>query len=78
VRVVDVESGQTLWPRDTPQGQTLVAESPWVRSSAGEPGGLPEPALRDQVARSAAHQIVKLFRTWRPDDEQQDLEETVR
>jgi TolB-like protein len=78
VRVVDVESGQTLWPQDTPQGQTLVAESPWVRSPTGDREGLPEPELRDQVARSAAHQIVKLFRTWRPDDEEQDLEETVR
>ena len=78
VRVVDVETGQTLWPRDTPLGQTLVAESPWVRSPAGDREGLPEPQLRDQVARSAAHQIVKLFRTWRPDDDEQDLEETVR
>lgn len=78
VRVVDVETGQTLWPRDTPQGQTVVAQSPWVRSPTGGREGLPEPALREQVARSAAHQLVKLFRKWRPDDERQDLEETVR
>jgi TolB-like protein len=78
VRVVDVDSGQTLWPHDTPEGQALVAESPWVRSPTGGREGLPEPALRDQVARSAAHQIVKLFRKWSPDDEEQDLEETVR
>jgi hypothetical protein len=78
VRVVDVDTGQTLWPYDAPQGQTLVAESPWVRSPAGGREGLPERELRDQVARSAAHQIVKLFRKWSPDDEEQELEETVR
>jgi TolB-like protein len=78
VRVVDVESGQTLWPHDAPQGQTLVAESPWVRSPSGGREGLPERELREQVTRSAAHQIVKLFRKWSPDDEEQDLEETVR
>jgi len=78
VRVVDVESGRTLWPHDEPEGQTVVAESPWVRTSPVGREGLPEPALRDQIARTAAHQIVKLFRKWSPDDEQQDLEESVK
>jgi hypothetical protein len=78
VRVVDAASGRTLWPHDTPEGQTLVAESPWVRSPTGGREGLPEPALRDQVARSAAHQIVKLFRKWTPDEEAQEFEETVQ
>jgi hypothetical protein len=78
VRVVDVGTGRTLWPHDTPEGQTIVAESPWVRSTTGGREGLPEPELRDQLSRTAAHQIVKLFRSWRPDDEEQDLEEAVR
>ena len=69
---------RTLWPHDEPEGQTVVAESPWVRTSPVGREGLPEPALRDQIARTAAHQIVKLFRKWSPDDEQQDLEESVK
>lgn len=78
VRVVDVESGRTLWPGDMPEGKTVVAETPWVRSPSGGREGLPEPALRDQVARSAAGQIVRLFRQWSPDDESHDLQGTVR
>src|SRR2546428_4652522 len=72
VRVVDVASGRTLWPRDTPEGRTVAAETAWVRTPAGSSDGTPEPGLRDQVAAVAANQIVKLFRNWRPDEEEQD------
>jgi hypothetical protein len=78
VRVVDVATGNTLWPRDTPEGAAVTAESPWSRTAGGAAQGTPEPALRDEVARSAADQIVKLFRKWRPEDEGQDLGENVR
>jgi hypothetical protein len=78
VRVVDVASGQTLWPRDLPEGHAVTAETPWVRTgAAGAREGASEPALHEQVAVNAAHQIVKLLRNWRPDEEEQDLEETV-
>ena len=78
VRVVDVASGQTLWPRDLPEGYTVVSQTPWVRTTEGGREGAIEPTLRDQVARNAASQIVKLFRAWRPEDEEHDLEETVQ
>lgn len=78
VRVVDVATGQTLWPQDTPEGQTMTAETSWVRSPTGGREGISEPVLRDQVARSAANQIVKLFRKWRQSDEEPELEETVK
>ena len=78
VRVVDAETGRTLWPTETAQGEALVADSPWVRTPAGAAEGTSEPALRDQLARTAAHQIVRMFRKWRPEDEEQELEETVR
>ena len=78
VRLVDAHTGQTLWPRSLPEGHPVVAESPWVRTPTGDREGTSEPQLRDQVARRAAHEIVKLFRPWRQEDEEQDLEETVR
>src|SRR2546423_3281825 len=77
LRVVDAKTGHTRWPRDVPEGRALTAETSWVRSTVGSREGASEPALRDQVARTAAEQIVKLFRKWDPDDEEQDLEETV-
>jgi hypothetical protein len=77
MRVVDVKTGRTRWPRDVPEGRTITAETSWVRSTIGSREGASEPAVRDQIARNAASQIVKLFRKWDPDDEEQDLEETV-
>ena len=78
VRVVDVASGHTRWPRSVPEGHTVSGQTQWVRSTVGSREGASEPELRDQVARVAADQIVKLFRKWNPDDEEHDLEETVR
>ena len=78
VRVVDVATGRTLWPTDTPEGHLLMAQTSWSRTSTGAPEGIDEPALRDQVARGAANQIVRLFRKWHPDDEEQDLQDNVR
>ena len=77
VRVVDVKTGQTLWPRETPEGYPVAAQSSWTRTQSGAREGVGEPALRDQVAATAANQIVRLFRKWRPEDEEQDLDETV-
>jgi len=78
VRVVDVATGQTLWPRSVPEGSTVTAETPWVRTASGTGDAASEIALRDQLARSAANQIVKLFRACRPDEEHQELEETIQ
>ena len=78
VRVVDVESGQTLWPRPLPEGYAVSSETPWVRSAAAGREATAEPALRDQVALDAAKQIVKLFRSWKRDEDGAELEETVR
>jgi hypothetical protein len=58
VRVVDAATGATRWPTDNPTGQAVTAGTPWVR--LGE--GVSESAVRDQMCRSAATDIVKFFR----------------
>jgi hypothetical protein len=70
VRVVGAAVGRTRWPVESPQGYTVTAEGPWVRTAGG--GGTEktasEPLLRDQALRDAADQIAKLFRNWKPDE----------
>jgi hypothetical protein len=77
MRIVDAGTGHTRWPAGEPDGHTVLAETSWVRSTVGDREGASELAVRDQIARNAAGQIVRLFRKWNPDDEDQDLEETV-
>ena len=77
VRVVDVETAQTRWPRAVPEGYALAVETQWTRSTIGSREGATEPAMRNRIARDAASQIVKLFRKWDPDDDPSELEETV-
>ena len=66
VRVVDAATGRTRWPTDAPRGYPVTVETPWV-------GGGNEVAVKGQLARHAAYEIVRLLRTWSP--EENDLSE---
>lgn len=67
VRVVDAATGRTRWPTDASRGYRVTVETPWSgQRRAGEV------AVREQLARRAAHEIGKLFRTWSPEDETVD------
>ena len=65
VRVVDAATGDTRWPIDS-GGVPVSLETPWLRQ--GE--GANEASLREQMSRTAADYIVKLFRKYRVDDEE--------
>ena len=63
---------KTLWPNDEPDGKLLSLETPHMRAGAGigPSGGGPtatKAALRDTMCKDMAGRIVKLFRQWTPD-----------
>ena len=74
VRVVDVHTGQTLWPSDAAQGQPVGAATSYTSVSAG--GG--ESIVRDQLLDSLADKIAKLFYTWKSDTADGQGEEPLR
>jgi hypothetical protein len=64
VRMVDVETGNTLWPPDAAEGYSLDAETQY--QSRGE--GVSESSQLEQVRGMIADKVVKLFYTHQPDD----------
>ncbi|MGH7214506.1 MAG: hypothetical protein ACREIT_07070 [Tepidisphaeraceae bacterium] len=64
VRVVDVETGKTLWPEEGGDGFPLSAGIPFT--PVGQ--GTDESSIRQRLCASMADQIGKLFRKWKPDD----------
>jgi hypothetical protein len=65
VRVVDTETGDTLWPPDSAEGYPLSFETGFVRTNAA--GGVTEVTVRDEMCRTMADQVAKLFYTWQSD-----------
>ena len=63
VRVVDAETGQTLWPTDAPEGFALGQDSRLVRARPG----VTDATVRRDVQRALADQIAKLFYKYKPD-----------
>jgi hypothetical protein len=62
VRVVDVETGQTLWPVDAQAGAQVGSKVPYAElteSSANE--------VHDVMLTSLSEQIGRLFHKWKPD-----------
>ena len=57
VRVIDADSGDTLWPLDTTQGMPLSVEDPYARTGSGQTAG----ALRQKMSEDLAEKIAKLF-----------------
>lgn len=71
VRVVDAATGDNRWPIDA-GGHPVAVTTPWVR--LGE--GASEVALREQMIRSAAVAIGKIFRKY--SSEFEDAEQAVQ
>lgn len=63
VRVVDARTGATRWPIDA-SGHPVLIAMPWQR----QVDGATDVGLRDQMSRSAATYIVKLFRKYSAED----------
>lgn len=57
VRIVDVATGETRWPRDASGGQVLQLNTPYVELT----GGVTESALRDRMARGLCDKVARLF-----------------
>ena len=63
VRIVDVASGQTLWPVDGTEGYPITQDSQLVRARPG----VNDASVRRDVQRGLADQIAKLFYSYKPE-----------
>jgi hypothetical protein len=66
VRVVDVATGQILWPAGQPRGKELTAKMEY--DQADSPQGA---QMRAKLLGELSDQIAKLFYKWKPDTEQE-------
>lgn len=67
VKVVDVATGDTLWPSDT------AAETGYPVAAATQLGtdrGTNVQDVRQQLYVQLSHQIARLFYKWQPEDEE--------
>ena len=62
-KLIDVATGATLWPTDTPEGRYVSAESPMLH--AGETT-TPQ-SVRAGVQRELAEKIVQFFYSYKPE-----------
>jgi hypothetical protein len=62
VRVVDVDSGLTLWPLDEAQGYPLSADVPYNRADPDR-----VTAMHAQMLAQLSDAVAKLFYSWQPD-----------
>ena len=68
VRVVDVESGDTVWPLDTArQGYELDAQVPYSSHTDRQT----VIAMHNAIITNISDQIAKLFYAWKPETEQE-------
>lgn len=63
VRIVDAGTGANRWPADA-SGHPVLIATPWQRQAEGTT----DVGVRDQMSRSAATYIVKLFRKYSAED----------
>jgi hypothetical protein len=64
VRVVDVATGQTLWPAAGSDGYPIGQQSQLVRARPG----VDDASVRRGVQKAMAEQIAKLFYKYKPDE----------
>jgi hypothetical protein len=65
VRLVDVDTGLTLWPLEEAQGYPLSADIPYNRDDADHAS-----AMHAQMLSQLSDAISKLFYDWQPDRDQ--------
>ena len=63
VRIVDVETGRTLWPEEGSDGYPVGEQSQLVRARPG----IDDASVRRDVQRAMADQIAKLFYKYKPE-----------
>ena len=63
VKVVDVATGQTLWPTDIAAGYSVAAST-----RLGEAGAQTPQDVRQRLNHQLTDEISRLFRKWKPDD----------
>ena len=66
VRVVDVATGEVLWPRGQPKGYELSAKMPYDRTDSAT-----GTAMRAHLVNRLSEEIGHLFYSWKPDSEQE-------
>jgi hypothetical protein len=62
VRVVDADSGLTLWPLDSAQGYPLSADIPYNRADPDRMA-----TMHAQMLAQLSDAVAKLFYAWQPD-----------
>jgi hypothetical protein len=67
VRVVDVDTGLTLWPLDEAQGYPLSADIPYSRADPDRVS-----AMHSQMLSQLSDAVAKLFYDWQPDTDAQE------
>jgi hypothetical protein len=63
VKLIDVQTGHTLWPRDSSGGRQLKVETPYVRPGDGVSPDL----LQEEMFHTLGDRIAKLFYDWQSD-----------
>lgn len=64
VRMVDVATGFTAWPREHREGETVSAQTPYMHQD----GSIDERQVRQELSQTIALQISRLFYKWTPDN----------
>lgn len=67
VTVVDVESGNTLWPLGSTHGTELEAKADYDLNDSGQ-----ATTMRTNMISSLSSKIAKLFYSWTPEDADQE------
>lgn len=70
VRVIDVETGATLWPTGAIEGIPLAYETPLPRADVNTT----EPMVRQRMHSAMALRIGRLFYKWKPIDTSEQLD----
>jgi hypothetical protein len=63
VRVIDVETGNTLWPADASHGTQLEAKADFDPNDNNK-----AQSMRTEMLASLSSRIAKLFHQWKPDN----------
>lgn len=67
VRVVDVASGETLWPATSSHGREIAVERDFDEADAGRAA-----AMHTDMLVQLSSEISKLFYRWKPDNQTQE------
>jgi len=62
VKVIDAETGETMWPKSPNAGQAVDFDTPWKPSDKADSRSL----LRQELSMTEANHIGNLFHSWRP------------